>query len=64
VIANRNCRIDGLDEYVLYVDGKSASEVARGIAALRSIPRARIARDAQRLFSVGEVARRLNEALA
>jgi len=63
VIANRNCRIDDLDEYVLYIDGKSTPEIARGIAALRSIPRARIARDAQRVFSVDEVARRLSEAL-
>ena len=63
VIANRNCQIDHLDRYVLYVDGKTTPDIAAGISALRAIPRSQIAHDAQCTFSMDEVTRRLSSVL-
>jgi len=63
IITNDNCRIDGLGEYVLYVDRMPIQDLARQIDALRAIPKKQIARDAQHTFSFDAVARGLGQAI-
>ena len=63
VISNQNCRIEGLEDHVLYVDNLSPAEVMQWLAARRGIPRHSVALAAQQIFSTENVTRILHDAL-
>lgn len=63
VITNRNCRIDGLDAFVLYVDDMPLPEVVGRIASMRSFDRRAVAARAQEIFSPQSVSGILYQSL-